>query len=81
MKKSISLPVMDGLQAANYLKQLPATRNIPILAVTARSLPGDRTKCLDNGCDDYLAKPFTFRQLEVSIYKLLEPGTEGTCPM
>lgn len=68
----ISLPKMDGLQAASVIRSHPKVNGIPILAATARALPGDREKCLQAGCDDYLAKPFTHRQLGAAIERLLQ---------
>lgn len=68
----ISLPKMDGLQAATLIRKNPKTQSIPILAATARALPGDKEKCLAAGCDDYLAKPFTHRELGAAIKKLLK---------
>jgi len=68
----ISLPKMDGLEAAALIRKNPKTRSIPILAATARALPGDKEKCLQAGCDDYIAKPFTHRELGAAIKKLLK---------
>ena len=68
----ISLPKMDGLKATSLIRQNPKTQSIPILAATARALPGDREKCLQAGCNDYLAKPFTHRELGAAIKKLLK---------
>lgn len=68
----ISLPKMDGLEAATLLRNNPKTKSIPILAATARALPGDKEKCLQAGCDDYIAKPFTHRELGAAIKKLLK---------
>jgi len=68
----ISLPKMDGLQAAALIRKNPQTKSTPILAATARALPGDKEKCLQGGCDDYIAKPFTHRELGVAIKKLLK---------
>lgn len=68
----ISLPQMDGLQATALIRQNPKTQSIPILAATARALPGDREKCIQSGCNDYLAKPFTHRELGAALKKLLE---------
>jgi CheY-like chemotaxis protein len=67
----ISLPKMDGLEAASLIRKNPNTRPIPILAATARALPGDKEKCLQAGCDDYIAKPFTHRELGAAIKKLV----------
>ncbi|OGP30357.1 MAG: hypothetical protein A2038_05745, partial [Deltaproteobacteria bacterium GWA2_57_13] len=68
----ISLPKMDGLEAATLIRGNPKTKAIPILAATARALPGDKEKCLQAGCDDYIAKPFTHRELGAAIKKLLK---------
>ena len=68
----ISLPKMDGLEATSMIHKNPKTQSIPILAATARALPGDKEKCLQAGCDDYIAKPFTHRELGAAIKKLLK---------
>jgi two-component system, cell cycle response regulator DivK len=70
----ISLPQMDGLQATALIRDNPKTKSIPILAATARALPGDREKCIQSGCNDYIAKPFTHRELGAALKKLLEEG-------
>jgi len=53
----IELPGMDGLQATGILKADPLTKNVPVLAVTAYAMKGDREKALAAGCDGYIAKP------------------------
>ena len=68
----IRMPKMDGLQAASRIRKNPKTQAIPILAATAKAMPGDREKCLASGCDDYIAKPFTHRELGATIEKLLK---------
>lgn len=68
----IRMPRMDGLAAAARIRDNPKTRSIPILAATAKALEGDRDKCLASGCDGYISKPFTHRQLGLVITKLLE---------
>lgn len=68
----IRLPKMDGLQATSLIRADPKTKNIPILAATVNALPGDREKCLAAGCDGYIAKPFTHRELGAAIQKLLK---------
>ena len=67
----MALPKMNGLQAASQIKRNAKTRNIPILAATAKAMPEDRQKCLASGCDDYIAKPFTHRELGALIVSLL----------
>jgi CheY-like chemotaxis protein len=59
----MSLPVMDGWEAAGVLKGDPATAGIPILALTAHAMEGDREKALAAGCDDYDTKPVNFKRL------------------
>jgi len=68
----MSLPVMDGWQAAKYLKGDPSTRDIPIIALTAHAMAGDREKALEAGCDDYDTKPVEFKRLLGKIQALLE---------
>src|SRR5215470_10263680 len=68
----ISLPQMDGLQATALIRENPKTKSIPILAATARALPGDREKCIQSGCNDYIAKPFTHRELGAALKKILQ---------
>jgi len=53
----ISVPELDGWEATAILKADPATKHIPIIAVTAHALPGDEERSLEAGCDAYLAKP------------------------
>lgn len=72
----ILMPKMDGLLAASRIRENPKTQSIPILAATAKALPGDREKCLQSGCDDYLAKPFTHRELGAAIRRLLKDQSE-----
>jgi len=68
----ISLPKMDGLEASAAIRKNPKTGSIPILAATARALPGDKEKCLQAGCNDYIAKPFTHRELGAALKKLMK---------
>jgi len=53
----ISVPELDGWEATAILKADPTTKHIPIIAVTAHALPGDRERSMAAGCDGYLAKP------------------------
>jgi CheY-like chemotaxis protein len=71
----LHLPVMDGWQVTRHLKAAPATREIPIIALTADAMCGDRERALEAGCDDYAAKPVDLVQLLEKIAVLLERGT------
>ena len=68
----IIMQKLDGLQATARIRENPRTKDIPILAATALARPGDREKCLESGCDGYIAKPFTHRQLGAAIDRLFE---------
>jgi CheY-like chemotaxis protein len=68
----MSLPVMDGWQAARQLKANEETQPIPIIALTAHAIAGDREKTLAAGCDDYSTKPVDFPQLLTKIQTLLK---------
>ena len=67
----ISLPVMDGWEVTRLLKSNPATRDIPVIALTAHALVTDRTKAFEAGCDDYDTKPVEFGRLSEKIENLL----------
>jgi CheY-like chemotaxis protein len=59
----MNLPVMDGWTAARTLKADPDTANVPLIALTAHAMSGDRDKALEAGCDDYHPKPVDFSRL------------------
>ena len=67
----ITLPEMDGWEAARQLKDDEKTRHIPIIALTARVLVTDRAKAFEVGCDDYDTKPVDFARLSEKIENLL----------
>ena len=59
----IQLPVLDGYETTRRLKADPAMRSIPIIAVTAKAMKGDRQKCIEAGASDYITKPVDTEQL------------------
>ena len=67
----MSLPIMDGWTAAGHLKANPATKDIPIIALTAHAMAEDKEKALAAGCDDYDTKPVEFKRLLGKITELL----------
>lgn len=67
----MSLPVLDGWEATRRLKAAPETRPIPVIALTAHAMAGDRDKALEAGCDDYDTKPVEFTRLLEKIELLL----------
>ena len=71
----MSLPVMDGWDAARRLKGQTATQPIPIIALTAHAMAGDREKALEAGCDDYDTKPIDLPRLLGKIETLLQKRT------
>lgn len=67
----MGLPILDGWQATRKIKADPETASIPIIALTAHAIAGDREKCLAVGCDDYDTKPVEFPRLLKKIHTLL----------
>ena len=68
----IQMPVMDGYEATRRIKANPATRHIPVIAVTSFALAGDEAKTKEAGCDGYVAKPFSPQLLLAKIHEYLK---------
>jgi|SRR5678815_525760 CheY-like chemotaxis protein len=73
----LSLPGMDGWEATRQLKAMPETRAIPVIALTAHAMSGDREKALAAGCDDFDTKPVDLPRLLGKIAALLGLGTDA----
>jgi CheY-like chemotaxis protein len=67
----MSLPALDGWEATLRIKSIPETQSIPIIALTAHAMAGDREKALAAGCNDYDTKPVDFARLLGKIQALL----------
>lgn len=67
----LSLPVIDGWEATRQIKANPVTQQIPIIALTAHAMSGDREKALEAGCDDYDTKPVELTRLLTKMEALL----------
>ena len=72
----MDLPVLDGWAATKMLKAAPETQAIPVIALTAHAMAGDREKALEAGCDDYDIKPVEFARLVEKMEKLLGKGAD-----
>ena len=72
----LSLPVIDGWEAARRLKASPDTQTIPIIALSAHAMTGDRERALAAGCNDYDTKPVDLRALMAKIEALLPQGRQ-----
>ena len=71
----MSLPVLDGWEATRRLKASGDTRDIPVIALTAHAMAGDREKALGAGCDDFDTKPVELPRLLAKIEALLPKGS------
>ena len=71
----LNLPVLDGWEATRQLKAAPQTRGIPVIALTAHAMSGDREKALESGCDDYDTKPIDLPRLLEKMTAALGRGS------
>ncbi len=77
----LMMPEMDGPQAIDLIRQNPKTHSIPILAISAGLITNIKEECSKIGCDDFIAKPFTFTQLGFRIEKLLKQSSSNLSPL
>ena len=73
----LALPLMDGWDATRHIKADPKTAHIPIVAVTTRTMPLDRSRAMMAGCDEYIAKPIDFAALLRAVNRLMERAKRG----
>jgi len=73
----MSLPILDGYEATRKLKASPGTASIPVIALTAHAMTGDREKTMEAGCNDYDTKPVELPRLLSKIEALLKLPGEG----
>ena len=79
----IQLPKMNGLEVARRLRETPAFSHTPIIAITAYAMKGDKERVIESGCDAYLSKPISTRELPEMIAEMLlqrqkdNPSTDG----
>ncbi len=73
----MSLPMLDGWEATRRIKTAPETQAIPVIALTAHAMAGDRERAIEAGCDDYDTKPVEFARLLGKIQALESRGATG----
>jgi CheY-like chemotaxis protein len=73
----LNLPVLDGWEATRRLKAAEETRGIPVVALSAFAMAGDREKAIEAGCDDYVSKPIDFKILYEKIESVLGNKAEA----
>jgi CheY-like chemotaxis protein len=73
----LSLPVLDGWEATRKIKGITELAGVPVVALTAHAMEGDEQKALDAGCDAYLAKPISPKQLVAEVGRFIEQLKDG----
>jgi CheY-like chemotaxis protein len=65
----IQMPVMDGLEAIGLIRQNPSLQSVPIIALTAMAMQGDKDRCLNAGATDYVSKPVKLKELLATVQR------------
>lgn len=73
----VSMPILSGIEATRWIRENAADRDVPIIALTAHAMDGDRRKCLDAGCNDFATKPVDFKILTTLIEKHARPAASA----
>jgi CheY-like chemotaxis protein len=73
----IMMPEMDGFETMRVIRKIPRLKNLPIIAVTAKAMKGDREKCIEAGAWDYLSKPVNTDQMLAVLRGWLHQGREA----
>lgn len=73
----IQLPKVSGLEVTRRLRGIPSFSHVPIIAITAYAMKGDKEKAIDAGCDAYLSKPISTRELPQVIAQMLSKRQKG----
>ena len=76
----IQMPIMDGLEATKHIRQLPKCRELPVIAVTAHAMEGDKQLCIAAGMNDHVPKPIDKKQLFDAMIKWIPPKPSLTIP-
>lgn len=74
----VQLPGMNGLEVTNHIRQTRGLEKVPIIALTAYAMKGDRENCLAAGCNAYLSKPISTRELPALVERMLHGSKGGT---
>jgi CheY-like chemotaxis protein len=72
----VQMPGMDGLETTRRIRANPVIKEIPVIALTALAMPGDRMRCLEAGMDEYISKPINLNSFTKTIDRLLQAQQE-----